>query len=52
MFEVSAEETVQLAKTHGLDSALNLRRQSVQVGNRLAGVTWTTLAFAKARERS
>jgi 2-polyprenyl-3-methyl-5-hydroxy-6-metoxy-1,4-benzoquinol methylase len=47
MFEVSAEETVQLAQARDLDLVLNLRTQSIQQTNRLAGVTWTRLAFAK-----
>jgi 2-polyprenyl-3-methyl-5-hydroxy-6-metoxy-1,4-benzoquinol methylase len=45
MFRVSAEETVQLAKAHGLRSILNVRTQSVQPVNRQAGVTWSCLAF-------
>jgi SAM-dependent methyltransferase len=48
MFEVSAEETIQLARAQGLDPMLNLRSPSTQLANRLAGVTWTRLAFAKA----
>ena len=52
MFEVSAEETVQLAQAQGLHPVLNRRTQSIQNVNRLAGVTWTRLAFMKAQERS
>ena len=43
MFEVSGEETVQLAAEQGLACVLNLRTPSVQVGNREAGVFWTRL---------
>lgn len=52
IFEVSAEETVQLAQGQGLHPVLNLRTQSVQELNRLAGVSWTRVAFVKARERA
>src|SRR5207248_695938 len=52
MFEVSAEETMQLAQAQGLHPVLKRRTQSIQNVNRLAGVTWTRLAFMKAQERS
>ncbi len=45
MFEVSAEETIRLAQAQGLRSLLNVDAESVQPGNRLAGVTWSHLAF-------
>jgi SAM-dependent methyltransferase len=48
MFEVSAEETIALAGAHGLQSELNLRTESLQHLNRLAGVTWTRLTFRKS----
>lgn len=47
MFAVSAEETIQLARTQGLQPVLNLRTESVQQVNRNMGVTWTRLAFKK-----
>jgi SAM-dependent methyltransferase len=47
MFEVSAEETAQLARAHGLRSILSLRGPSVQPVNRQAGVTWSHLAFER-----
>ena len=47
MYDVSAEETIRLALAQGLLPVLNVRTQSVQPGNRLAGVTWTRLAFVK-----
>jgi 2-polyprenyl-3-methyl-5-hydroxy-6-metoxy-1,4-benzoquinol methylase len=47
MFEVSADETIQLAQAEGLDAVLNTRTDSVQEVNRRAGVTWTRLAFMK-----
>jgi SAM-dependent methyltransferase len=50
MFEVPAEETIQLARAQALEPVLNLREPSIQPANRLAGVTWTRLAFAKARD--
>jgi SAM-dependent methyltransferase len=48
MFEVSAEETILLAQSCGLQEILNVRAQSVQLANRDAGVTWTHLAFVAA----
>jgi hypothetical protein len=45
MFEVSAEETILLASSCALQHILNIRAPSVQLANRLAGVTWTHLAF-------
>lgn len=45
MFEVSAQETILLAQSCGLQQILSVRAQSVQPANRLAGVTWTHLAF-------
>ena len=50
MFEISSEETIGLAQTHGLRPVLNLRTESSQERNRLAGITWTNLAFVKATE--
>jgi len=48
MFEVSADETIQLAREQGLGAVLNRRTASVQEVNRRAGVTWTRLAFVRA----
>jgi SAM-dependent methyltransferase len=48
MFEVSAEETIQLAQAQGLHCVLNLHTPSVQQINRDAGVMWSRLAFTKA----
>ena len=50
MFEVTPEETIELARMQGLRLLLNTRAQSSQEANRVAGVTWTNLAFAKARQ--
>jgi len=50
MFEISPEETIELAQMHGLHPVLNLRTESRQESNRLAGITWTNLAFVKASE--
>jgi SAM-dependent methyltransferase len=47
MFEVSADETLDLARTEGLHLRLREERGSIQSANRLAGVTWTILAFQK-----
>lgn len=48
MFDVSAEETVRLARAEGLHLALCLRTPSVLPGK--ADVTWTRLAFRKSDE--
>lgn len=50
MFEVSGEETIELAREHCLEPILNLAHPSIQWQNRLAGVTWTRLAFKKEGE--
>jgi len=50
MFEIPAEETIELAQMHGLQPVLNVRTESSQEQNRLAGVSWTNLAFVKARQ--
>jgi SAM-dependent methyltransferase len=49
MFEITPEETIELARMQSLDPILNLRTQSSQEQNRAAGVTWTNLAFVKAK---
>jgi SAM-dependent methyltransferase len=49
MFEVPPEETIELARMQGLHLVLNLRAESTQEENRLAGITWTSLAFVKAK---
>jgi SAM-dependent methyltransferase len=52
MFEVGAEETIALAGIEGLHPVLNLRSESTQERNRVAGVSWINLAFMKGKERS
>jgi hypothetical protein len=47
-FDVSAEETIDLARAQGLAVTASLRTDSVQEANRRAGVTWTRLAFVRA----
>ncbi len=49
MFEVSAEETVELARRGALHPILNVRTESSQENNRAAGVSWINLAFVKAK---
>lgn len=49
MFEVSAEETIELARIEGLHPVLNVRTESSQEKNRAAGISWTDLAFVKAK---
>ncbi len=48
MFAVPDDETIELAQAQGLELVLNRPQESIQEGNRRAGVTWTRLAFAKA----
>ncbi len=47
MFEVTAQETVALAQTQGLDCVLDLHGESRFAANRDAGVTWSRLAFTR-----
>ena len=49
MFEVPAEETIELARLQGLKPILNVRTASSQEQNRQTGVTWTNLAFVRAK---
>ena len=48
VFDVSAGETVQLAQGHYLQVIRCVEAPSAQQANRLAGVTWSHLAFSKA----
>jgi Methyltransferase domain len=52
MFAVPDDETIELAQAQGLELVLTRHQESIQEGNRRAGVTWTRLAFAKARRPS
>ncbi|BAM88688.1 conserved hypothetical protein [Bradyrhizobium oligotrophicum S58] len=47
MFEIDAESIVEPARQLGLALELNRHGESLGAENRAAGVTWTTLAFAK-----
>lgn len=47
MFEISPEETIELARMQGLHPVLNVRTESTQQANRVAGVDWNSLAFVK-----
>lgn len=51
MFDVSAQETINLASAHGLRTVLNVPTESVQRGNRYMGVTWSQLAFVNDGSR-
>jgi tRNA(Phe) wybutosine-synthesizing methylase Tyw3 len=48
MFDVTAEETIGLAAACRLSPVLHIKAESVQEANRLAGVTWSHLAFSKS----
>jgi SAM-dependent methyltransferase len=52
MFEVSPEETIELAQMQGLHAVLNVRTESSQEANRRAGVSWTNLAFVRGKQSS
>jgi SAM-dependent methyltransferase len=52
MFEVTAEETIELANDAGLRPIVNLQTDSVHPANRAAGVRWTRLAFNVVRALS
>lgn len=47
MFEVTAEETAEMARANGLRVEVNARTESLQVQNRAAGVEWSRLAFRR-----
>lgn len=47
MFDVSADETVELAQGCGFRAMLRLRAPSVQADNRRAGVEWTQIALVR-----
>lgn len=47
MFDVTAEETVDLAEREGLRNTLYLRTESTQLTNRLAEVMWSRLVFQR-----
>jgi hypothetical protein len=49
MFEVTPEETIELARMQNLHAVLNARTESSQAANRAAGVTWSNLAFVKGK---
>ena len=48
MFDVSAEETMELAATQNLLPVLNVQTASMQKLNQQSGVTWTRLAFRRS----
>jgi hypothetical protein len=48
MFEVSAQETIELAHIQGLRLVSDMRTESVQQANRDNGVSWTRLAFVES----
>ena len=47
MFDVSADDTIALARTVRLVTVMDQHTESSHGGNRRAGVTWTRLAFEK-----
>ncbi len=48
VFEISADETIELAKSFGLEMTLIARMPSIQPLNCQAGVTWSWLAFKRS----
>jgi SAM-dependent methyltransferase len=51
MFDVSAQETIELAHSQGLEPILNVRTESIGAVNRQAGVQWSRLAFRRTDAR-
>jgi len=47
MFDVSGDETIALAKSHGLIALHSARKGSVQVENKARSIEWTRLVFEK-----
>lgn len=47
MFEISGEETIALAASHGLDCRYHVRAGSSQAENMARGIEWTKLVFEK-----
>ena len=47
MYDVSADETIKLAKPFGLAPVFNESTESVQAANRRLGVRWTKLVFIR-----
>lgn len=47
MFDVSGEETIELAARHGLLNLYKERTESIQAENRARGIEWTKLVFEK-----
>ncbi len=47
MYEVTAEETIELAQCSDMKVLLNLRESSLQAANQLSEVSWTRLVFIK-----
>ncbi|PCJ86218.1 MAG: SAM-dependent methyltransferase [Hyphomicrobiales bacterium] len=47
MFDVSAAETIELAKREGFENLVEAVRPSIGEINRKAGITWSHLAFCK-----
>jgi hypothetical protein len=52
MFNVSSEETIQLASNHDLRLVFAIQTESVHQKNRNIGVNWTRLAFEKTTDVS
>lgn len=49
MFQVGDDETIELAALCGLTAVFNDHAPALDMRNRAAGVTWTTLGFARDR---
>lgn len=47
MFDVSGEETIDLAKNHGLKALYSARQGSIQSENKARAIEWTRLVFEK-----
>ena len=52
MFEVSGEETIQLAQKNGLETLFRAHSPSINKENIAAGVSWTRLVLEYAQDRA
>ncbi len=48
MFDVSGNETVELAQQHGFKALFNVHSESIQKANRIAGVSWTRVVLERS----
>ena len=47
MFDVSAEETISLAKNEGFNLVMDMETKAISATNKAQGITWSRLAFER-----